>query len=162
MQVEAAIKGDDIKDLRRLLAKAMNADFPAELINKANQRRMSLDMIADAEAVIATENIKQIDELIYDSKFKLPGMLVIAYAIDMNHWFSDLIARRNAISSRKDLERMLEQRKGIDELGLARLSADLRKMIRELKYTSNQISSSCVQYTSDTRILFFHTPAYIG
>jgi hypothetical protein len=109
MGVEAAIRGTDIRNLRQLLARAMNADFPAELINKANQRRMSLELIENAEEALKTEDIKIIDEVIHQSKFKMPGMLVIAYAIDMNQWFSDLIAKRNAISSRQELERHSEQ-----------------------------------------------------
>merc|ERR550514_2167723 len=97
----------------------MNQEFPFELINKANQRRMSLELIADAEEVIKTEDVRRIDELIHDAKFKLPGMLVIAYAIDMNHWFSDLMAKRNAILSRQELERVLTERRGIEDLELA-------------------------------------------
>ena len=68
MEMEAAIRGSDIRNLRRLLALAMNAEFPRELINEANQRRMSLDLIEKAEEMLATEDVKQIDEVIYEAK----------------------------------------------------------------------------------------------
>ena len=47
-----------LNSVSNLSTKAMTAEFPSELINKANQRRMSLDLIAQGEEVLKTEDVK--------------------------------------------------------------------------------------------------------
>merc|ERR1719191_705345 len=110
MDLEAAILESDLVKLRRLLARSMAGNhLPDELIHRANQRRVCLDMLFNAETAKANEDLHQMDMIIADARLRMPAFMTVAYAFDMQQWLNEYFADRNAISSRRDLERAVTE-----------------------------------------------------